>query len=250
MDVRARMLSAAESLLMESAECDISTRAVCESVGVGAPVLYRLFGDKNGLMAAVVDRAFDRYLASKRAQKLSDDPVADLYSTWDHHIDFALKNRAVYRTAYAPALAKVPPGVEKARQLLVERLVRCAEVGRLATTPDEAAQVMMAAATGVALSLISQPSIFDDPALSQRVRNSVLGELLVEAVPTHHRPDPLKSVALQMAALIRANGTPLTGPELALMLQWLGAISSATDTGGATRSTNGTSKSGRTRPVR
>lgn len=250
MDVRARMLSATETLLTESAECDISTRAVCEAVGVGAPVLYRLFGDKNGLVAAVVDRAFDRYLASKRAQKLSDDPVADLYSTWDLHIDFALKNRAVYRTAYAPALAKVPPGVEKARQLLVERLVRCAEVGQLTTTPDEAAQVMMAAATGVALSLISQPSIFDDPVLSHRVRDSVLGELLVQTVPTVHRPDPLQSVALQMAALIRANRTPLTGPELALMLQWLDAIGSATNIGGPTRSRNGTSNSASARPLR
>jgi AcrR family transcriptional regulator len=35
-----------------------------EAVGVGAPVLYRLFGDKNGLLAAVIDRAFERYLAS------------------------------------------------------------------------------------------------------------------------------------------------------------------------------------------
>src|ERR1700754_5101072 len=103
MDARARMLAAAEALLSESTECDVSTRAVCEAAGVGAPVLYRLFGDKNGLLAAVVDRAFARYLASKRAQKLSDDPVDDLYSAWDLHIAFALKNQAVYRMAYAPA---------------------------------------------------------------------------------------------------------------------------------------------------
>jgi AcrR family transcriptional regulator len=247
MDARTRMLGAAEALLLESTECDISTRAVCEAAGVGAPVLYRLFGDKNGLVAAVVDRAFDRYLASKRAQKLSDDPVADLYSTWDLHIDFALKNQAVYRTAYAPALATVPPGVEKARQLLVDRLVRCAEVGRLTMTPDQAAQVMMAAATGVALSLISQPSIFSDPVLSRRVRDSVLGELVAQTVPPDRRRDPVKSVALQMAALVRANRTPLTDPELALMLQWLGAISSATDTA---RSTRSASTSARVRPGR
>jgi AcrR family transcriptional regulator len=67
MDTRTRMLDAAESLLRTSPARDISTRAVCEAVGVGAPVLYRLFGDKNGLLAAVVDNAFDRYLALKRA---------------------------------------------------------------------------------------------------------------------------------------------------------------------------------------
>ena len=79
--------------LLLSPERDISTRAVCDAVGVGAPVLFRLFGDKNGLLAAVVDRTFQRSLALKRAQKLSDDPVNDLYSASDAHIAFALKIR-------------------------------------------------------------------------------------------------------------------------------------------------------------
>ena len=51
----------------------------------------------------------------------------------------------------------------------------------------------------------------------------------------HRRTDSLKSVALQMAALLRANGTPLTGPELAMLLQWLGTVSSAARHGIATR---------------
>jgi AcrR family transcriptional regulator len=244
------MVRAAETLLLESGECDISTRAVCEAVGVGSPVLYRLFGDKNGLLAAVVDRAFERYLASKRSQKVSDDPVADLDSAWDLHIAFALKNRAVYRIAYAPSLTEVPAGVEQARQLLVERLIRCAEGGRLTSTPEEAAQVMMAAATGVALSLISQPSTFDFPDLSQQVRDSVLREIVLQSVPPDRRPDSLKSVALQMAALLRAHQTPLTGPEQALMLQWLGAVSSAAGSEEPTRSSARNPKSTRARPRR
>jgi AcrR family transcriptional regulator len=237
MDTRTEMLKAAEAQLLESPERDIATRAVCEAVGVGAPVLYRLFGDKNGLLTAVVDRTFERYLASKRAQKLSDDPVEDLHSAWDLHITFALKNQAVYRIAYAPALDKVPAGVEEARQLLVARLVRCAEVGRLNTTPDEAAQVMMTACTGLAISLISQPETYKCPRLSQRVRDAVLKEILVDAPANSDRQNSnLDSAALQMAALIRAHPTPLTGPESALMLQWLDSISSASNNESSTSS--------------
>jgi AcrR family transcriptional regulator len=151
MDTRTRMLDAAESLLRTSPARDVSTRAVCEAVGVGAPVLYRLFGDKNGLLAAVVDNAFDRYLALKRAMPLSDDPVDDLYVAWDNHVAFASKNPVVYRIAYAPSLSEVPGGVEEGRRLLIERMVRCAEVGRLNTSPDRAAQAMMAACVGVNL---------------------------------------------------------------------------------------------------
>ncbi len=224
MDTRSQMLQAAEAQLLLSRERDISTRAVCDAVGVGAPVLYRLFGDKNGLLAAVVDRAFQRYLASKRTQKLSDDPVDDLYSAWDAHIAFALKNQAVYRIAYAPGLPEVPAGVEEARQLLLVRMVRCAEVGRLNTTPDEAAQIMMAACTGVALSLISAPDNFTHPALSHRVRDAVLRELVVGAATADRNDDTVKSVALQMAELIRATPTPLTTPEVSMMLQWLATI--------------------------
>lgn len=223
MDTREEMLRAAEAQLLVSPGHDISTRAVCDAVGVGAPVLYRLFGDKNGLLSAVVDRAFQRYLTSKRTQKLSDDPIEDLYSAWDAHVSFALKNKAVYRVAYAPGLSAVPAGVEEARLLLLERLIRCAEVGRLNTTPEDAAQIMMAACTGVALSLITQPETFSHPALSHRVRDGVLREILIDS-DTRVRNDDLKSVALQMATMIQCTATPLTDPEVSLLLQWLGAI--------------------------
>jgi hypothetical protein len=118
----------------------------------------------------------------------------------------------------------VPAGVEEARQLLLVRMVRCVEAGKLNTSPDEAAQIMMAACIGVALSLITQPNTFSHPDLSHRVRDAVLRELLVEAPTADRHGDALKSTALQMAALIRATPTPLTGPEVSMMLQWLGTI--------------------------
>lgn len=221
------MLRAAEAQLQASPDFDISTRAVCDAVGVGAPVLYRLFGDKDGLLSAVVDRVFQRYLASKRAQVLSHDPVADLYSAWDAHVAFALKNQAAYRIAYGPALKAVPTGVEEARLLLVARLVRCAEAGKLSTTPDAAAQIMMAACVGVALSLMTQPETFSHPALSHRIRDAVLRDLLVDAGAPSRINHALKSVALQMATMIKTTPTPLTEPEVSMMLQWLAAVATS-----------------------
>jgi AcrR family transcriptional regulator len=227
MDTRTRMVKAAESLLRASPEHDLSTRAVCEAADVGAPVLYRLFGDKNGLVAAVVDYVFARYLKQKRALKPSPDPVDDLYKAWDRHVDFALANPTVYRIAYAPSLAEVPAGVEEARQVLVEWLVRCAEAGRLNTTPEEAAQVMMAACVGVNLCLLSQPATFNDPKLSGRVRDATLGALVTDPhVPVvDEQTLTLNTVALQCAALIRGTPTSLTDAEVTLLLQWLDTIS-------------------------
>ncbi|BBX61776.1 TetR family transcriptional regulator [Mycobacterium saskatchewanense] len=229
MDVRARMLEAAETQLAASPQNDISTREVCEAVGVGSPVLYRLFGDKNGLLTAVIDRAFSRYLSEKRAQPPSDDPVDDLYAAWDNHIAFALENPTVYRLVYAPQLAEVPGAAEETRQLLYDRLIRCAEAGKLKTSPAEAAQAIMAACIGVALNILSQPEIYTDPGLSARVRDAILREVTIDAEskPTNERTPPVKPVALQLAALIRRAHTPLTKAEAALMLQWLDAIAAA-----------------------
>jgi AcrR family transcriptional regulator len=238
------MLKVAESLMQKSPASDLSTRAVCETVGVGAPVLYRLFGDKNGLISAVVGAVFERYVARKRAQPPSDDPVDDLYTAWDNHVAFALKNPAVYRVAYAPSLAEVPDAVDEARQLLVERLVRCAAAGRLNTTPDEAAQAFMAACVGVNLCLLAQPETYYDPDLSRRVRDSAIGGLLVDtrARAAVRKTDTLKTVALQMSALIRQTQTPLTAPEVTLMLQWLKTITAAKAS--STKASSSTARSG------
>jgi AcrR family transcriptional regulator len=233
------MLKAAESLLQKSPVSDLSTRAVCEEVGVGVPVLYRLFGDKNGLISAVVDAVFERYLSRKRAQQPSDDPVDDVYTAWDNHVAFARRNSAVYRIAYAPSLTEVPAAVDEARLLLVKRFVRCAAAGKLNTTPDEAAQAMMAACVGVNLSVLAHPATYFDPQLSRRVRDVVVGGLLVDTGARAAR-DPtantLKTVALQMATLIRQMPTALTGPEVTMMLQWLETISATKTTSAASRS--------------
>jgi AcrR family transcriptional regulator len=222
------MLIATESLLASSPNGDISTRAVCEAVGVGPPMLYRLFGDKYGLLAAVVNYRFEQYLTPKRAKPPSEDPVDDLYTAWDDHVTFALRNPAVYRLVYAPWVAEVPPVAEEARLLLCERLERCAEAGKLSTTPEIAAQMFMAACSGVTLNLLTQADVYDDPDLSRRVRDALLRELIVNDKSTSAAVQPtdaLKLVALQMAALIRGTPTNLSPPEVSLMLQWLDTIS-------------------------
>ena len=81
--------------------------------------------------------------------------------------------------------------------------------------------------TGVALSLITQPDTFSHPALSHRVRDAVLREMLVDGRASDRKDDRLKSVALQMATLIQTTPTPLTEPEVSMMLQWLGAVASS-----------------------
>lgn len=214
------MLEAAETLLEASPDAQISTRAVCDAVGVGAPVLYRIFGDKAGLLRAVVDHGFERYLAGKRAARPSADPVDDLRSGWDSHVAFALAHPTVYRLMFSPELPAVPQSAAEALQILRTVVDRCAAAGRLGVEPESAARMIMSANIGVALSLVSQPGIYADSDLSDLVRDAVHAKVLV---PSGQAPaDGVASIALQLSARLReVSGAPLAPPELELLQFWL-----------------------------
>jgi AcrR family transcriptional regulator len=232
MDTRTKMLHAAERLLNASPDRDITTREVCEAAGVGQPVLYRQFGDKNGLLRALVDHGFDRYLATKRAAVASDDPVADLRRGWDTHVSFALEHPAVYRLMFSPGFDTVPDAAGEAMDILRRDLSRCAEAGLLAADVDLAAQAIMAANVGVALSLVTQPDRYANPALSHRVRDAVHRDLLTAEAfaEARARSAGLESAANQLAALLAAQqDVALTEAERALLAEWLTALAAGGD---------------------
>jgi AcrR family transcriptional regulator len=52
---RARILNAARQLLAERDPCDVSIDAIAEAAGVGKGTVYRRFGDRGGLMQALLD---------------------------------------------------------------------------------------------------------------------------------------------------------------------------------------------------
>jgi AcrR family transcriptional regulator len=226
LDTRTTILEAATTMLQASTNRDISTRAVSEAVGIGVPMLYRLFGDRNGLLTAVVEHVFQNYLSDTSAYPPSADPVDDLYIAWDRHVQFALDNSTVYRIACAPAVDEVSTGVGLAREVLSEGFDRCARAGQLITTLDEATQVMTAACVGVCICLLSLPDTFNDRGLSWRVRDAVLRGFLVQkvvAAPTNAML-VIRNVALEPAALMRVSSTSLTGADTGLLLQWLDTI--------------------------
>ncbi|MFE9746952.1 TetR/AcrR family transcriptional regulator [Saccharothrix saharensis] len=231
MDNRSAILAAATELLETSPTGDISTRAVGERAGVQQPVIYRLFGDKDSLLAAVVDHGFAQYLAAKRAATPTDDPVADLRSGWDGHTRFALDHPNVYRLMYTPRLASPPQAVREARELLRGVLERVARSGRLAVEPDHAADIVMAANTGVALSLLNRPDADRDPELSVRIRDIVLPGILTpdpDAGPSATSPT-VAQAATTLSALLRSHRPEsFSRAEFALLTEWLNHLATTT----------------------
>ncbi|MFJ9030170.1 TetR/AcrR family transcriptional regulator [Streptomyces sp. NPDC102274] len=242
MSTRTRILEAAADLVAKSPDGDISTRAVCEAAQVGAPVLYRQFGDKEGLLSAVVDHGFDNYLATKRLRQPGTDPIQDLRDGWDTHVAFALANPNLYRLMNSPLMHKPPTSALETHQILTRDLERAAAQGKLRLSPELAAQMVMSANVGVALMLVARPTTFTDPDMSRRVRDAVHAAVFTpeamygetSADDTATQPVGTPAAATRLGALIRQSPPKvLTTAEAVLLNEWLERVANAPDTPGA-----------------
>ncbi|NSL43419.1 TetR/AcrR family transcriptional regulator [Streptomyces sp. 8P21H-1] len=236
-NTRARILEVAAALVAESPDGDVSTRAVCEAAGVGAPALYRHFGDKEGLLSAVVDHGWDKYLATKRDRPPGTDPVEDLRSGWDTHVEFALANPNLFRLMHSPAMRTPPAAALESHSILTADLRRAAAQGKVRMAPELAAQMIMSSNVGVALMLVSRPATFTDDSMSRRVRDAVHAAVFTPDVPPPAGPVPasgaaepdgpqVPAAAARLNALLRRSSAPALSPaEDALLTEWLTRLS-------------------------
>lgn len=220
-DVRDALLAAAEDLLVSSPDGEISTRAVCDAVGVTQPVLYRIFGDKQGLLDALAEVGLQRYTARKRELETTPDPVADLRAGWDDHMAFAAEHPAIYRLMFSPR-----PGVPSAArdgvlELVKAALRRCAAAGALRAEIDASAALILSANVGLAMNRLTQPDVYGARELSDGLRDAVFAAVLTDA-PTPSEEVPLVVAARQLSAQLDLD-TPgrLAPEEQALLRLWL-----------------------------
>ncbi|MCP9965570.1 TetR/AcrR family transcriptional regulator [Actinomadura madurae] len=217
---RDRIVHAAARLLSEANGEPVSTRAVCTAAGVGAPTLYHHFGDKQGLFDAVAAYGFDEYLASKRAQGTTGDPVDDLRRGWDLHVEYGVTHPAFYTLMYGTS--RTPAAAKEADAILLGLIEAVARAGRLRVAVETAARVIHAAGVGVTLTLIAAPAGEEgDRETSVRTREAVLAAVTVppDAAPLADAV-ALKAAALK-AALAAAPPPALSASETALLNEWL-----------------------------
>ena len=224
---RDRLLLAATQLLDEAAGGPVSTREITERAGVRAPTLYHHFGSKQALLDAVVSHGFKEFLRSRRASGDDGDPLEDVRAGWDSHVAFGLEFPGAYAHIYGNVKPGVPCGVtEDVRAHLLEALQPAAMQGRLRVSPAEAATRILAACSGVTLTLIQQPPAERDLGLSERMRESVLASITRRATTGRAAecPPPRRQALESVAAAIDEAGSPLTIGERALMRELLARL--------------------------
>lgn len=215
------MLRAATDLLAGGGPDAVSTRAVSAAAGIQAPTLYRLFGDKDGLLDAVAARGFAEYLDRKKELAPSDDPVEDLRRGWDLHVEFGLSRPHFYVLMFGAGARKNEAG--RAAAAILEGMVgRVAAAGRLRMSVTRAIQLTHATCVGVTLSLLAadQP----DLAVSTIAREASLRAVVTDSPDqTGTATTASRAVALR-AALPSIEHSPLSPAEHALLTEWLDRI--------------------------
>ncbi|TDE52804.1 TetR/AcrR family transcriptional regulator [Nonomuraea mesophila] len=235
---RDAILDAAADLLAREGRDAVSTRAVCKAAGVQAPILYRLFGDKQGLLDAVASRGLAAYIAEKRRITPSGDPVEDLRRGWDLHVGFGLAEPALYALIYgSPRPGAEPEGAKQAADILAGLVHRVALAGRLRVPEERAAHVVHAAGRGTTLSLIAMPEAERDMEAARIVREAVIRSI-TEPAPSDG-PAQTGSDIVAGAITLKASLKTLkvlTPSESRLLGDWLDRIIE----GQATQSTSET----------
>jgi AcrR family transcriptional regulator len=183
MRTRARIVEVAAGLLAAGGTDAVSTRAVALAAGTQAPAIYRLFGDKDGLLDAVAEYGFASYLARKPPLVPSADPVADLRAGWDLHISFGLENPALFSLMYSEAggRGRVSPAAVAAITMLRQRIRTIAAAGRLRVSERLAADMLHAAGCGTVLTLLSMPAQASPAPVSEAMFDAVIAAIAAPA---------------------------------------------------------------------
>jgi AcrR family transcriptional regulator len=217
-ETREHLVEVAARLLREQGPSAVTTRAVALAAGVQAPAIYRLFGDKDGLLDAVAEHVLAVYVADKALTADIGDPLADLRAGWDMQIGFGLANATLFGLLTDPGRGTRSPAGAAGLEILRARVHRVAAAGRLRVSERRAVELIRAAGTGTVLTLLSIPPEERDPSLADAMYDAVMRSILTD-VPA------LATGSASAAAAAFRTVVPdlpmLTESERALMSEWL-----------------------------
>ena len=219
-ETRATIIDAASRLLREQGMDAVTTRAVAHAADVQAPTIYRIFGDKDGLLEALAEHVMRTYVAAKPDPPDAPDAdlVADLRSGWQMHVEFGLANAELYILLNARTRTRPSPAIAAGQQVLRARMHRLAAAGLLRVDEQRATEMFHAAGNGTILSILSEPAHERDPSFEKAMFDSVARAILldVSALPG----SGAAALTIAFATVVPRLET-LTEAERALMTEWL-----------------------------
>ncbi len=225
-ETRAKIIDVAARLLQEHGPAAVTTRGVAQGAGIQAPTIYRLFGDKDGLLDAVAEHVMATYVSAKHvvAETASIEnipPLEDLRAGWKMQIDFGVANPTLFTRLSVPGHGSHSAAAQAGLEVLRSRVRRVASTGRLRVSEERAVDLIRAAGTGTVLTLLSKPAEELDGPLADIMFDAVLREILTDAPASYPTGPTAAAVALRA---VDPELHMLTHAERQLLSEWLDRV--------------------------
>ncbi|WP_454013120.1 TetR/AcrR family transcriptional regulator [Aquamicrobium terrae] len=169
--MRSELIAAAHKLVQEEGYEGLTIRKLAKRVGYAPMSVYSYFADKQDILLALAQDAFET-LARRIEENRSDDPLEALKAVMVEYAAFGLGNPNEYRIVFMTE--KVRPQAGKtfaemtegnpAMKVLVARVEACVAAGKLRGDPRAIATMLWAVGHGTISLLITFPFYpFGDP---------------------------------------------------------------------------------------
>ena len=191
-ELRSELLDAAHKLVKEEGYEGLTIRKLANRVGYAPMSVYSYFADKQDILFALAEDAFETLARNIEAHP-SDDPIEALKAVMTEYAAFGLGNPNEYRTVFMTEKTKLPEGrsyedMEEgnpAMKALISRVEACVAAGKLHGDARAIATMLWAVGHGTISLLITFPFYpFGDPqAFVNRMCDSTLASLTTQDVP-------------------------------------------------------------------
>lgn len=216
--VRERIIAAGARILAAGGTNALTTRAVASAAKVQAPTIYRLFGDKDGLLVAVAEDGIAKYIARKRGHAAKTDPLEDLRFGWDLNVEFGLENPAIFSILSSQTRLELSRVASGGLDVLQRRIKNVAAAGLLRVTEERAVNLVRAGGSGTVLALLSMPEGERDLGLSVAAREAVIAA--ITSTRPSVRPGGVAGAAIALRASL-TDSAPLSAGERHLLTELL-----------------------------
>lgn len=225
-DVRTRIVAVAAALMRDHGAAAVTTRRVAQDADVQPPTIYRLFGDKDGLLEAVAEHVLAEHVSAKKritdaAESDGVDPLVDLSEGWRTQVEFGVANPELFRLLTDPQRITRSRAAEAGMEVFRTRIRRVAETGRLQVSELRALGLVQAAGVGAIQVQLATPPQDRDADLPEAMLDAVLRQILIDAPTRHENGRTAAAVAFRAIA---PSLDMLSASERGLMGEWLDRV--------------------------
>jgi AcrR family transcriptional regulator len=177
-EARRTILDATELLLIESGGFDFSIRSLSKRCGYSAPTVYHYFGDKDGLVDALLEERVAVLADAIERVPVTRDSLADLSAVLKVFVGFGAAHPTFDRlmwTVSSKGQSRTTPALERLSARVRPPLEQLAKSGRLGGADvDSAGQMIWALLHGLSALRVIEPAHPWAPNLGERAVDTLL----------------------------------------------------------------------------